>query len=157
MTISRIRMMTSPLRPRYLDSSVFVAFLNEETLPTADGTPRVEVARHILEQAGPGTDRIITSVLSIAEVRLFPGARAGSPPDGVGVFGLPNVHTVNVDSDIAIMARRLGRKYGLRPVYAIHLATAIRYDCAELLVWDDAFVRRVNRRPIPGLWVGEPY
>ena len=150
--------MTSPLRLRYLHSSVLAAFLNEESLPTADGTPRVEVARRILERAGGGTDRLVTSVLSIAEVRLFPGAAVGSPPsDGVGVFGLPNVHTVNLDIEIATMARRIGVEYSLKPPDAVHLATAVRYDCAELLVWDDAFVRRVSRRPIPGLWVGEPY
>ena len=51
----------------------------------------------------------------------------------------------------------MGDEYGLKPPDAIHLATAIQYNCAELLVWDDAFIRRVNRRPIPGLWVGEPY
>ena len=157
MTTSRSRAMTSPLRPRYLDASVFVAFLNEETIPTADGTPRVEVARRILEQADAGSYRIVTSVLSIAEVRLFPGATAAPPPGGTGVFGLPNVHTVNVDREIALMARQLGVEYSLKPPDAIHLATAIRYGCDELLVWDDAFVRRVNRHPIPGLWVGEPY
>ena len=150
--------MTSPLRRRYLDSSVFVAFLNEESLPTADGTPRLAVARRILEQAGTGTDHLVTSVLSIAEVRLFPGATAGSlAPDGDGVFGLPNVRTVNVDIEVATMARRIGVEYSLKPPDAIHLATAIRYDCAELLVWDDVFIQRVNRRPIAGLWVGEPY
>ena len=149
--------MTSPARPRYLDSSVFVAFLNEESIPTADGTPRMEVARRILEQAAAGTGRIVTSALSIAEVRIFPNATAGSPPPaGAGIFGLPNAHIVSVNIDIATMARRLGVEYGLKPPDAIHLATAIQYNCAELLVWDDAFIRRVNRRPIPGLWVGEP-
>ena len=157
MTTSRSRAMTSPLRRRYLDASVFVAFLNEETIPTADGTPRVAVARRILEQADAGNDRVVTSVLSIAEVRLFPDATAGTPPGGAGVFGLPNVHTVNVDREIALMARRLGVEYNLKPPDAIHLATAIRHNCGELLVWDEAFVRRVNRRPISGLWVGEPY
>ena len=150
--------MTSPLRPRYLDSSVFVAFLNEESIPTADGTPRIEVARRILAQAAAGTHRIVTSALSIAEVRIFPNATAGSrPPAGAGIFGLPNAHIVDVDTDIASMARQLGIEYNLKPPDAIHLATAIRHHCAELLVWDDAFIRRVNRRPIPGLCVGAPY
>lgn len=157
MTTSRIRAMTSPLRRRYCHSSVFVAFLNEETIPTADGTPRVEVARRILELAGAGNYRSVTSVLSIAEVRLFPGATAGAPPGGAGVFEPPNVHTVDIDNEIATMAQQLGLEYDVKPTEAIHLATAIRYDCAELLVWDDAFIHCVNRSPIPGLWVGEPY
>ena len=157
MTTTRIRMMTSPLRRRYLDSSVFVAFLNEETLPTADGRPRVEVARRILEQADAGTARMVTSALSIAEVRIFPGATVAAPEAGAGIFEPPRVLVVNLDPDIARAAQTLGNAYNLKPPDAVHLATAVRYNCVELLVWDDVFIRRVNRRPIPGLWVGEPY
>ena len=156
MTTSRIRMMTSPLRRRYLDASVFVAFLNEESIPTADGTPRVAVARRILEQAAAGTCRIVTSALSVAEVRIFPGATV-APPAGAGIFDPQRIQVVNLDLAIALSAQALGNAYNLKPPDAIHLATAIRHGCDELLVWDDAFIRRVNRRPIAGLWVGEPY
>ena len=150
--------MTSPLRLRYLDSSVFIAFLNEETMPSAGGTPRVEVARRVLEQAAAGTYRIITSALSVAEVRLFPGATVVSPPSaGAGIFEPQRIQIANLDLAIALSAQALGNAYNLKPPDAIHLATAIQYNCAELLVWDDAFIRRVNRRPIPGLRVCEPY
>ena len=147
--------MTSPLRLRYLDSSVFVAFLNQETIPAADGTPRVEVARRVLEQAAAGTYPIVTSALSVAEVRLFPGAAAVQA--SAGIFEPPRIQVVNLDLAIALSAQTFGNAYNLKPPDAIHLATAVQYNCAELLVWDDAFIRRVNRRPIPGLWVGEPY
>ena len=127
-------------------------------MPTADGTPRVEVARRVLEQAAAGTYRIITSALSVAEVRLFPGATVASLPSaGAGIFEPPRIQIANLDLAIALSAQTLGNAYNLKPPDAIHLATAIQYSCAELLVWDDAFIRRVNRRPIPGLQVCEPY
>ena len=150
--------MSSPLRERYLDSSVFVAFLNEETIPTPDGRTRVAVARGVLAEAVAGGRRIVTSALSVAEVRNTPGATASSfvPPGDAGIFELSCIRVVNVDLTIALAAQRLVSHHNLKPPDAIHLATAIQHNCAELLVWDDAFIRRVNRRPIPGLWVGEP-
>ena len=151
--------MTSPSQERYLDSSVFVAFLNEETIPTPDGRTRVAVARGIFTEAAAGGRSIVTSALSVAEVRNTPGATASPfvPPGDAGIFELSSIRVVNVDMTIALAAQRLVSSHNLKPPDAIHLATAIRHHCAELLVWDDAFIRRVNRRPVPGLWVGAPY
>ena len=138
---------------------MFVAFLNEETILTADGRTRVAVARGIFAEAIAGGRRIVTSALSVAEVRNPPGATASQlvAPGGAGIFELPCLRVVNVNMTIALAAQRLASHHNLKPPDAIHLATAIRHGCAELLVWDDAFIRRVNRRPVAGLWVDEPY
>jgi len=151
--------MTSPPRLRYADSSLLLALLNRESIATGTGTTRFNVALRIFRNAAAGEYRMLTSVLTIAEVRTTPGGTIASdlPQSEGGIFGLPYLRTVDVGTEIAFAAQRMGDEYGLKPPDAIHLATAIQYNCAELLVWDDAFIRRVNRRPIPGLWVGEPY
>ena len=151
--------MTSPLRLRYVDSSLLLALLNRESIAAGDGTTRFNVALRIFRNAAAGEYRLLTSVLTIAEVRTTAGGTVDSyrPQSEAGIFGLPYLRLVSVDRRIAFAAQRLGDEYRLKPPDAIHLATAIRYGCGELLVWDEAFVRRVSRRPIPGLWVGEPY
>ena len=150
--------MTSPFRLRYADSSLLLALLNEESITADAGTTRFTVALRIFQNAAAGHYHLLTSVLSIAEVRTTPGGTVASylPQSRAGIFGLPYLHLADVDETIAFAAQQLGDEYGLKPPDAIHLATAIQHNCAELLVWDDAFIRRVNRRPIPGLWVGEP-
>ena len=84
-----------------------------------------------------------------------PGAETA--PSLQQLFSQPYVGLVDVDIVIASNAQRLGEEYTLKPPDAIHLATAIQHICYELLAWDDDFIRRVNRTPIPGLRVGEPY
>ena len=103
----------------------------------------------------------LLSVITIAEVRYI-GIDQTRPaavelPAINRLLHRPSLDKADADIDIAMMAQRLGREYSLSPPDAIHLATAVQHNCAELLVWDDAFIRRVNRRPIPGLRVCEPY
>ena len=160
MTTTRIRMMTSPLRASYLDSSLFVAFLRQETIPAGRGATRFAVARRILADAAAGRIRAVTSVMTLAEVRYISGDLLPAAEELQlinRVLRHPSITMADIDIDIALQGQSLGREYNLKPPDAIHLATAVRYNCAELLVWDDVFIRRVNRRPIPGLWVGEPY
>ena len=157
--IIRSRWMVNPVRFRYLDSSVFVAFLNNEMLPTSAVAPRAEVARRILAEAEAGEYGIVTSVLTVAEVRRASQAPSvlHGVPGNAGLFGWSLIRLENLDLTIALASRDLGERYGLKPPDAIHLATALQHNCYELLVWDDDFVRRVNRIPLPGLRVCEPY
>ena len=73
------------------------------------------------------------------------------------LFDRANIRVIDLPRPIAILAQSLGEEYNLRPADAVHLATALYSECDELLTWDVRFVRRVNRRPIQNLPVGEPY
>lgn len=153
-------MMTSPLRASYLDSSLFIAFLRQETIPTASGAARADVARRILDDAVAGRIRAVTSVMTVAEVRYISGDALPAAEELRLINRIlqhPSITMAAIDITIALQGQFWGREYNLKPADAIHLATAVQYHCDELLVWDDAFVRRVNRRPVAGLWVGEPY
>ena len=46
---------------------------------------------------------------------------------------------VEVDFLIAQKARSLARRHSLKPVDAVHLATAIRAGCDQFLAWDGDF------------------
>ena len=151
----------TPTRISYLDSSVFLALFKNETIPAAGGVARVDIARRIINDADAGRIRAVTSVITIAEVRYI-GIGRTRPADAElrlinRLLQRQSLVRAGIDTSVALMAQRLGREYSLSPPDAMHLATAIRHNCVELLVWDEAFVRRVNRRPVSGLWVGEPY
>ncbi len=48
-------------------------------------------------------------------------------------------HRVEVDLLVAKAARSIARQHGLKPVDAIHLATAVRAGADQLLTWDPHF------------------
>ena len=140
---------------------MFLAFLRKESEPAARGLTRFELALRVFREGATGQRRLITSALAIAEVRRFDSAGRLSRIEEQHIinalFSRAYIHVVDLTRPIAILAQSLGEEYNLRPADAAHLATALYSECDELLTWDTRFVLRVNRRPLPGLRVSEPY
>ena len=145
----------------YLDSSVFFALVKREQIVCPRGLSRWETAKHIFDDAESGKYKIFTSTATIAEVRRI--RQRTETLDQAELrqiqefFQHQFILTIDVTREIAEKAQELGGQYGISPIDAIHLATAIWWKCDVLLVWDKPFSRHFQNFPIEGVRVTEPY
>jgi predicted nucleic acid-binding protein len=125
----------------YWDSCVFLALINGET-------DRVTVISELLESARKGEIEVVTSVLTITEVAHATVERqSGSlssellrkidalwePPSPVK---LAEFHRLIAEGARDLMRRALQEGRRLKPADAIHLSTAARNRCDEVLTYD---------------------
>jgi len=134
----------------YLDSSVFIAWINKEVVDQVD---RFAIADHIIRNAERGKYLIYISALTISEVHKLP--RGTTPPltkeqdEMIIRFFLNDWFKVlPVDRDIGAAANKFSRDYGIHGNDAIHLACALRAKCDVLLVWDRPLATKVQRPDI---------
>jgi len=145
----------SGYRRPYLDSSVYIAAIKNETV---NGVDRGQIARDILVDAQKGSIQVIASTALIAEV-----VRAKDSPlltedqeKLIDDFLFHEFITwVELDIVLAIEARRLARQYNLKPFDAIHLASAVRGKADCLLRWDERFI--AGGGVIEEVTVSDPY
>lgn len=130
-------MNNSPYLRPYLDSSVYIAWLNREVVA---GVDRHAIARHILDAAAAGGYQIYCSPLTLVEVNKIndPGGPvpAGADDAILRYFENDFFEFIPLDRGIAEEAHRLCRNYPIKPADAIHLACAARARCDVLLSWD---------------------
>jgi predicted nucleic acid-binding protein len=130
---------------RYWDSSAFLGWLNKEP-------ETFDVCDQILADAEAGKCQIVTSTVTFAEVFwVKPTPRAGTLPTADQIraikdlFGKSFVIPAELDRLTALLARDLlftfAQSYGLKPMDALHLATAIksrsRGDVECFDTWDE--------------------
>ena len=145
----------------HLDSSVYIAFLNGETIPAYGGLDRVDLAELIFDAGEAGLIAISTSMVTLVEVRR--GANSSQTPGQFRVdlidelFDRSSTRFVDVDYAVALTARRMANQYGIYAMDAIQVASAEAAGCAELFIWDNRVVSKFSANPMPGLSVCEPY
>lgn len=153
--------MADPFSRPYLDSSVFFALVKQEEIICPGGLMRGEIVKHIFEDAESGKYTIFTSTATIAEVRRI--RERSQPLDHAELqiiqefFQHQFIQPIDVTREIAEKAQELGAEYGINPIDAIHLATAIWWNCDVLLVWDKRFSQHFEDGPIERVRVIEPY
>ncbi len=131
-----------PLRP-YLDSSVFIAWIKDEkiTLPNGQVEERGETATRILEDAEKRHRfQIFCSTFVAAEVIKDKSRPQLSEAEVASIDAYLQhefIVWIELDLTLAVAARELSREHGLKPVDAVHLASAIRAGCDSLFRWDD--------------------
>lgn len=142
----------------YWDSACFLSYLNEE-----EG--RAEILEALLDQAEEGEFSIVTSMVALAEVAYTASERKGailSQEDEEAIDALLGnrsaVLLIEFNEGIARRARNLmrdavSRGWSLRPMDAIHLASAQFAGVRELQTYDDKLVRFGQ---IVGFAVGPP-
>ena len=67
------------------------------------------------------------------------------------------IQLVEVNREIGEKAQTLGATYGITPLDAIHLATAIWWECDVFLYWDKALAAALGPGPIENVALAEPY
>ena len=145
----------------YLDSSIYIAFLKGETIQASGGMTRVELARLIFDSSEAGLIAVSTSTITIVEVRR--GTDSSSVLEQTRIrlidslFDKSLTRFVDVDRDVALSARQIANRYGIRTMDAIQVASAEVAGCDELFIWDNRVVSKFSAGPMPGLSVREPY
>src|SRR5208283_362176 len=128
----------------YWDSSVFVAFFNDE-----QEKQRADMVEQLLDEAEAGRISIVTSSFALVEVSKLQGHKPLSASDErkiVDFFEYPFIHLVDATRDICEDARRLIWSHpSLFPKDAVHLASALAYAQREhldgLFSYDDDFLK----------------
>jgi predicted nucleic acid-binding protein len=125
----------------YWDSSVFLAWINGEE-------ERTDVVDALLQSARKGEITVVTSVLTITEVAYATAeSQYGTPSAGVlhridALWDPPSPVTLaEFHRLIAVDARNMMRQAlpggrRLKPPDAIHMSTAVRSRCEEILTYD---------------------
>lgn len=155
-----------PITKPYLDASVFMAHIKKEKTPSR-GRTRIEITRDLFSDAETTRFKLHTSFLTIAEVRRLKESKktltSDELPTARELFNryIENewIEPIIVDRLVAEKAQELGAQYGMSPTDAIHLASAILWQCDVLMVWDkNTFTKHFSPdEPIEGVYVMEPY
>lgn len=135
---------------RYWDSCAFLAWLQNEP-------ERSDACNDTLNEAKSGSFVIVTSALTLTETLWMRGGpQLGADKARLlnGFFRRSFLRVANVDRAIAESAQRLVWDNGIRPKDAIHVATALRYDCTLLETFDGPLISRSGE--IRGLIIREP-
>jgi predicted nucleic acid-binding protein len=126
----------------YLDSSVFISWVNNET--DVGGTDRKAIADDILKAARDGLCQICTSTLTIAEAHKLRNGPRLDEENGTRLlefFESDFILYVDLERRVAEHAHRLCSEHGIYPCDGVHLASAIKAKCDVLLAWDTRFER----------------
>jgi predicted nucleic acid-binding protein len=126
------------------DSCAWIAYIQGEQRLQSDGSieDRGALCRAVLDSAAKGTIAVYTSALSLAEVNKQP---ARTPP-GVDrlkdFFENDYITIVQLDRHLGEMARGFVQAgyAGLKPLDAVHLASAVASNVDELNTFDDALL-----------------
>jgi predicted nucleic acid-binding protein len=137
----------------YWDACPFCAVFNKE-----DG--RVEKCRQVLKAAESKELKIVTSALTVAEVvrvkdmERIPRGKETTLHD---FFQHEFIVIVSVDWFIATRARQLIYDYpALKPMDAIHLATAIKAKVFEMHSYDGGLLGLSEKAGMPTLPIRQP-
>jgi predicted nucleic acid-binding protein len=148
--------MADPYTRPYLDANVYIAAIKG---PKTEDPAKVQVAANILQLAEDGHFQIFASTFLAAEVIKPPGDPAPLTPQQEavisGYFRRGSIVLLELDMLIAEKAREVARDHGLKPPDAVHVATAIRANCDQLLTWDEKVHK--DGRTIEGVFVCEPH
>ena len=149
----------------YLDSSVFLAHIKEEATKCIGGSTRFQITTNIFEDARKKKYQLYTSTVTLAEVRRLKDSRKELTDDEIEKV---NRHfqdftehewlfLIEVNREIGERAQQLGAQYGIWPMDAIHIASAIYWDCGVFMVWDKGSLTTKLPRKIDNLYICEPY
>jgi len=142
-----------PFKRPYLDSSVYISAIKGEGAEPGRG----DVSAQVLDLARQGNFVVVASTFVVAEVIKDRGRPELTGPEEAAIDGYLEhgfIQWVEVDLLIARKARDLSRQHKLKPGDAVHLATAIRGGCDQLLAWDGGFP---NGMEIEGVTCNEPH
>jgi predicted nucleic acid-binding protein len=100
----------------------------------------------IIQQAERGELEIVTSILAEAEVVKLEGELSENAEARIReFFGRDYVIRAALDVPVVELARDLVRRYrGLKPLDAVHIATALHHNIPILETFDEKMIRLVN-------------
>ena len=149
----------------YLDASVFMAHVKQEPKVCPSGQTRYEITTNIMAGAEKKKYALYTSVITIAEVRRLKESKKELTKDELDEFNNRFAEftehdwmiPIAVNRDIAEEAQKLGAKYGIFPMDALHVASALYWNCNVFMVWDKNTLISKLPKKLNNLYICEPY
>ena len=152
----------------YFDSCVYLAYYRNEVASYGQG--RINAIRELWEENNKGGTTIVTSALTICEVeeRLLEWQMGNELDDFNNRFRIGAHKLIDLDPIIAKKAAELRHYYRKNPLKlpnkskpsanlltpdAIHLATAIIYQCDEFWTLDGLDAAHDKHKSIKPLWL----
>ncbi|MBF0318615.1 MAG: PIN domain-containing protein [Nitrospirae bacterium] len=140
------------MEQRYWDSSCCLRWLNKEF--------GYEKCKEVIAKAEAGEIKIVTSVLTMAEVIYLntkPKIDRRKSDEISCFFENEYIVLINVDRHIAESSRNLLWDYSaLRPNDAIHIASAIESEIPIVDTFDKYLISLNDKIGVPPLIIGEP-
>jgi predicted nucleic acid-binding protein len=144
---------TTPLPRSYWDACLFLSYINGDADRLAD-------LETLLEAAYQGAVEIVTSTVSIVEVARGAQEQAGEldavamakidalwePPSPIKLVEFHRVIATNARD---LIRNGIRRGWSLKPMDAIHLATAANAQAGELLTYDTALEKYADLIMLP--------
>ena len=126
----------------YFDACIFSAFLNQTSEPD-----RYQECLPIMQAAERGEIMAFTSTLSLSEVIYIKGQPEISEEVQEEIiatlFRSPWLNLIAYEPEVAFLNRRIARKYRLKPIDTVHLASALRVKAIAFHTIDDKLIRAV--------------
>lgn len=121
------------------------------------GSPEAADCEPITQQAAEGQLEIVVSILAEAEV-IRVRADVGEVAEALirEFFGRNYVIRAALDVSIAEKARDIVRKYNLKPLDAVHVATALHHNIPILETFDDEMIEVSEKEGDPPLVIRRP-
>jgi predicted nucleic acid-binding protein len=120
----------------YLDSSVYISAIVGEAVEPG----KSDLSAQVLELGRSGRFQVVASTFVYAEVIKDRGSDGLDPEQEALIDSYLDqdfITWVEVDLPLAKKARSLSRFQGLKPVDAVHVASALRARCDQFLTWDE--------------------
>ena len=150
--------MAEKFRKPYIESSVFISLINDEI---SGDVERGKIAACLLSHAEAGNFPVYTSTMTIVEVHKKRGEGYTTLDSQrseliLQFFEHDYIKIIDVDRRISEEAHRYCQKYGLMPVDAVHLASAIRGGCDIFLTWDKSLLAKASQIEDVPIIIAEP-
>lgn len=149
--------MTTPQKV-YWDSCIWIALLNKEGGRFENITP-------LFNRAKNKELIIYTSILSLVEVAKTKNYKASDPERDAydkegfgGIFFYNFIERIQLDIPVALLARSFVEHNELKPLDAIHLASACHYSCDVIYTYDTKLLKLNGKTSPEGhpLIISEP-
>ncbi|NJM00445.1 MAG: type II toxin-antitoxin system VapC family toxin [Synechococcaceae cyanobacterium SM2_3_2] len=132
----------------YLDACIFLGYLNSDSEPA-----HAQECQTIIKAAEEGIIRVVTSAFSESEVIDIKDPKDPSQKLDPKLcetiikqlFEMPWLELAAYEREVAEISRYITRTYGIKPVDATHVATAIRMQVDYFNTVDDALLKKFPR------------
>ncbi|MDX6480371.1 MAG: hypothetical protein QOG85_881 [Gaiellaceae bacterium] len=152
--------MASQYTKPYLDACVYIWPLAGPHSDDPQAPEKRRISREVIELAEKGSFQVYASTLIETEVVRAPGQPPLSAVQEQAISGFFERNFfvwLEVDRLIAQKARQLVRDHGWKGPDAIHVATALRAECDQLLTWDGKLRKNQPSYTVEGLEICLPH
>ena len=133
--------MTTGKERHYLDACVLLAFLNQVAEPE-----RYQECLPVMKASERGEINAFTSTLSLSEVIFLKGIDNENIQEEIieTFFRSPWLTMIAYEPEVALISRRIARKYRTKPMDSNHLASALKVQAKVFHTIDERLIKNLE-------------